>query len=321
MFLHLYGHKLASIVSMKLIKSAVILLVFSSSFSRAQGLKNADYSGQTPTETGKLADGTSVNYYATEGVAKRALVGKEFIYYKTVIEGAINSLDAGWINSPNWKRKYEWNYGEKYENGLNRLKSEDEKNYPNEFLISNVFQPAKGHPLYQFMLNKNDSLYQPMTAVTKPRDYLKKVQEYENNSPRMTINLHINDLFKANSIAAFTELDWKIKLKTPYKIYQRNDSIWYKNLDVSDQDAADMRFQKNTVYVVIGNPKSVDFSKGMSDGIQEYHLTTYPNKEQTALTRVDFIIIELTGHDESIKLFFDKIDWKKMDVVFKTKIK
>jgi len=306
---------------MKLFDFIVISLVIGHSTLNAQGLKNADFSDQTPAETGKLADGTVVNYYTIEGATKRSLVGKEFPYYKAVVEGAIVALDAGWINSPNWKRKYEWNYGEKYENGLNRLKLEDEKNYPNRFMINNVFQPAKGHPLYQFMLNKNDSLYQPMTAVTKPRDYLKKVQEYENNSPRMTVNLYINDLFKANSIAAFNELDWKVKLKTPYKIYQRNDSIWYKNLDLSDQDATDIRFQKNTVYIVIGSLKDIDFSKGMSDGIQEYHMIAYPNKDQTALTRVDLIIIELIGHDESIKLFFDKIDWKKMDAVFKTKIK
>ena len=298
-----------------------VFIIFSSTVSFSQGIKNADFSAQTSTETGKLADGTSVNYYVVEGKIERALVGKEFPYYKAVTEGAINGVDAGWINSPNWKRKYEWNYGEEYANGLFRLKYDDEKNYPNRFVINNVFQPAKGHPLYQFMLNKNDSLYQPMTAVSKPRDYLKKVQEYENNPPRMTVNIHINNLLKAYSIDAFRVLDWKVKLKTPYKIIQRNDSIWYKNLDPSDQDATDMRFQKNTVYIAIGSVKDIDFSKGMTDGIQEYRLITYPNKEQTALDRVDLIIIELIGHDESIKLFFNKIDWKKIDDVFKTKIK
>lgn len=306
---------------MKSFNIALILLVLTVNSSFSQGLKNTDFSDQTPSETGKLADGTPVNYYTIDGVIKRSLVGKEFPYYKAVSDGAINALDAGWINSPNWKRKYDWNFGEEFANGIFRLKTEDEKNEPCRFVIGNILQPAKGHPLYQFMLNKNDSLYQPMTAITKPRDYLYKVQHYENNPPRMAVNIHVNDLFKTISISEFKELNWKINLKTPYKIYQRNDSIWYKNLDPTDQDATDMRFQKNTIYVIIGSVKDVDFSKGMSDGIQEYRLTTYPNKDNVGLTRVDQIIIELTGHDESIKLFFDKIDWKKMDQVFKTKIK
>lgn len=298
---------------------SVMMLVASIGFS--QGIKNADFSEQTPSETGKLADGTPVNYFNIEGELKRAMVGKEFPYYKTATESIIVGIDAGWINSPNWKRKYEWNYGEKYANGLCRLKSEDDKNEPNRFVITNIFQPAKGHPLYQYMLNKNDSLYQPMSQVTKPRDYLWKVQNYENNPPRMAVNIHVNDLFKTTSISEFKELDWKIKLKTPYKIYQRNDSIWYKNLDLNDQDATDMRFQKNAVYVVIGSTKDVDFTKGLSDGIQEYRFVTYPNKENTGTARLDLIIIELIGHDESIKLFFDRIDWKKIDMAFKTKIK
>jgi len=286
-----------------------------------QGVKNADFSEQTPSETGTLAGGIPVNYYSIEGNTKRALVGKEFPYYKTVTEGFINAVNTGWINSPNWKKKYDWNYGEDYANGLFRLKTDDEKNYPNRFLITNIFQPAKAHPLYQYMLNKNDSLYQPMTAVTKPRDYLWKVQNYENNSPRISVNIHVNDLFKTISISEFKELSTKLPLKTPYKVYQRNDSIWYKNLDVNDQDATDMRFQKNTIYVMIGTLKDVDFSKGMTDGIQEYRMSTYPNKEKTDLARVDLVIIELTGHEESIKLVFDKIDWKAFDKVFKTKIK
>ena len=246
----------------------IVSLFFITNTTFSQQIKNADFSDQTGSESGNLQDGTPVNYLRFEGKT-RALVGKEFPYYKAVTEGAIIAVDAGWINSPNWKRKYEWKYGEEYSNGLFRLKSDDEKNYPCRFVITNVFQPAKGHPLYQYMLNKNDSLYQPITAVSKPRDYLKKVQDYENNSPRMTVNIHINDLFKTTSIAPFKELDWKIKLKTPYKIYQRNDSIWYKNLDPDDQDATDMRFQKNSVYIVIGSLKDIDFSKGMTDGIQK----------------------------------------------------
>lgn len=298
-----------------------LLVISNLCFSQGQGIKNADFSEQTPSESGSLKDGTPVNYFNIEGEIKRQLVGKEFPYYKAATESLIQGIDAGWINSPNWKRKYEWNYGEKYANGFCRLKSEDEKNDPNRFVITNIFQPAKGHPLYHYMLNKNDSLYQPMSQVTKPRDYIMKVQNYENNPPRMAVNVHVNDLFKTTSISEFKELDWKIKLKTPYKIYQRNDSIWFKNLDLNDQDATDMRFQKNAVYIVIGSTKDVDFTKGMTDGIQEYRFTTYPNKENTGTARLDLIIIELIGHDESIKLFFDRIDWKMIDKAFKTKIK
>lgn len=287
----------------------------------SQGIKNADFSDQTPSETGTLKDDTPVSYYNIEGEVKRQLVGKEFPYYKTASETMLIGIDAGWINSPNWKRKYEWNYGEKYANGFCRLKTEDEKNDPNRYVITNIFQPAKGHPLYQYMLNKNDSLYQPMSQVTKPRDYIMKVQNYENNPPRMAVNVHVNDLFKTTSISEFKELDWKIKLKTPYKIYQRNDSIWFKNLDLNDQDATDMRFQKNAVYIVIGSTKDVDFTKGMTDGIQEYRFTTYPNKDNTGTARLDLVIIELIGHDQSIKLFFDRIDWKMIDKAFKTMIK
>jgi len=306
---------------MKVFKSIIVGLLIANSFAFAQGVKNADYSDRTASETGTLADGTPVNYFTVEKKTVRQLVGKEFPYYKTVTEGLINAIDAGWINSPNWKRKYEWNYGETYVDGLFRLKTDDEKNYPNRFNITNIFQPAKGHPLFQYMINKNDSLYQPMTAVTKPRDYLFNVQKYENNPPRMAVNIHVNDLFRTVSISEFKELDWKVKLKTPYKIYQRNDSIWYKNLDLSDQDATDMRFQKNAIYIVIGSVKDVDFSKGMTDQIQEYRWVTYPTKDKIGTMRLDQVIIELIGHDESIKLFFDKIDWKKIDAMFKTKIK
>lgn len=306
---------------MKLYKSIIAGLLLTNSFVYSQGIKNADYSDRSATETSTLTDGTPVSYYNIEKKLVRQLVGKEFPYYKTVTEGVINAVDAGWINSPNWKRKYEWNYGETYTDGLFRTKMDDEKNYPNRFVITNIFQPAKGHPLFQYMINKNDSLYQPMTAVTKPRDYLFNVQKYENNPPRMAVNIHVNDLFKTVSISEFKELDWKVKLKTPYKIYQRNDSIWYKNLDPMDQDATDMRFQKNAIYIVIGSTKDVDFSKGMTDGIQEYRWVTYPTKDKTGTMRLDQIIIELIGHDESIKLFFDKIDWKKIDAAFKTKIK
>ncbi len=289
--------------------------------SRSQNLKNAEFPDLTPVETGKSAEGFPLNYYSVEGEIVRPMAGKEFPYYKSLNEGVLNSVNAGWINSPAWKRKFEWSYGENYSSGMCRKKVEDEKNYPNRFVLNNIFQPAKGHPLYQYFLNKNDSLYRPIGNVANSREYIIKVQDYENNSPRLAVNVHINDLFKTTSISAFNELNWPIKTKLPYKIYQRNDSIWFKNHDITDQDATDMRFQKNTIYVILGEVKDVDFTKGMTDGVDEYRMTTYANKERTAWARVDHVIIELTGHPESIKLFFDKIDWKLMEKAFKTKVK
>lgn len=289
--------------------------------SRSQALKNAEFTDLTPVENGKSVEGFPLNYYSVEGEVVRPMAGKEFPYYKAVNEGIVNGVNAGWINSPAWKRKFEWSYGESYPNGMCRKKSEDEKNYPNRFVLNNIFQPAKGHPLYQYFLNKNDSLYQPAGNVANSREYITKVQNYENNSPRLSVNIHINNLYKTTSISAFSELNWPIKLKTPYKVYQRNDSIWFKSHDVTDQDATDMRFQKNTIYVIIGAVKDVDFTKGMTDGVDEYRMTTYPNKENTSWSRLDHVIIELTGHPESIKLFFDKIDWKLMEKAFKTKVK
>ena len=44
-----------------------------------------------------------------------------------------------------------------------------------------------------------------MTAVSKPRDYLFNVQKYENNPPRMAVNIHVNDLFRTVSISEFKE--------------------------------------------------------------------------------------------------------------------
>ncbi|MDZ4665336.1 MAG: hypothetical protein SGJ15_10700 [Bacteroidota bacterium] len=306
---------------MKISTLLLVFLVLITNQFFSQGLKNADYSDRTASETGTLAGGIPVNYFTVEKKTVRQLVGKEFPYYKTVTEGLINAIDAGWINSPNWKRKYEWNYGEVYTDGLFRTKPDDEKNYPQRFVIGNFFQPAKGHPLYQYMLNKNDSLYQPSAGDGNSHDYQVKVQTYENNPPRMAVNIHINDLMRNTSISEYKELDWKVKLKAPYKVYKRNDSVWFKKIDAMDMEGNDMRFQKNAVYIVIGNIKEIDFSKGMTDGTQEYRWITYPNKEGTSLTRLDHVIIELIGHDESIKLFFDKIDWKKIDAAFKIKAK
>lgn len=302
-------------------KKLIFLSLFFTNFyvvlSQVQSIKNADFSDHTPSETGKLADGNTVNYYNIEGDLIRSMLGKEFVYYKTVIESIIVGVDAGWINSPNWKRKFDWNYGTTYANGMRRLKKEDEKNEPNRFVITNIFQPSKGHTLYQYMINMNDSLYKPMTAATKPRDYLWKVQNYENKTPRLAVNIHVNELFKTTSISGFKELDWKTELKTPYKVYKANDSIWYNNEDLSDQDANDMRFQKNTAYLIIGSSKDVGFTKGMNDDLQECFFMTYPITQNNGMARLNMIIIELIGHDESIKLFFDRIDWKKIDEAFK----
>jgi hypothetical protein len=294
---------------------------FISGIALAQMPKNADFSDRSPVESATLDGGMNVSYFGAEKQLVRPLNVKEYGYYKAVTENILNGVDAGWINSPNWKRKYEWNYGEVYMDGLFRTKTDDEKKAPQRFVIGNFFQPAKAHPLYQYMLNKNDSLYQPQAGQGNTREYQVKVQKFENNPPRMAVNIHINNLMRATSITEYKELDWKIKLKTPYKIYKRNDSIWFKSIDAMDMEQSDMKFQKNAIYIVIGAVKDIDFTKGMTDGTQEYRWTTYPNKEGTSTARLDHIIIELVGHDESIKLFFDKIDWKKIDAAFKVKAK
>lgn len=148
-----------------------------------------------------------------------------------------------------------------------------------------------------------------------------KVQQYENNSPRLAVKVHVNHLLKAVSISEFREMGTVLKLKTPYKVYQRNDSIWFKNADMYDMDATDMNFQKNTAYVFIGNTALTDFTKGMTEGTDEYSFHVLPEKSKSEWTRLDHIIIELTGHPESIRLFMDKIDWKSLDAAFKFKIK
>jgi hypothetical protein len=298
----------------------VFLLFAGLSFS--QFPKNMDFSDRSVAETGTVQGEATVNYYGAEKKLVRGLiVPKEYVYYKNSCELLMNGIDAGWINSPNWKRKYEWKYGEDYEDGLFRTKQDDEKMLPQRFVLNNVFQPAKAHPLFQYMLNKNDSLYQPQSGSGSSRAYQIKVQTYENNPPRMTVGIHINDMLKTTSISQYQELDWKVKLKTPYKVYKRNDSIWFRQTDAMDMENNDLRFQRNSVFICIGSIKDIDFSKGMTDGTQEYRLTAYPNKDANTLTRIDHVIIELTGHDESIKLFFDKIDWATIDKAFKVKAK
>ena len=305
---------------MRIFNTSLFLLITTFAFS--QFPKNMDFSDRSVAETGTVQGGATVSYYGAEKKLVRPLiVPKEYVFYKTSCEFLVNGIDVGWINSPNWKRKYDWKYGDQYEDGLFRTKKDDEKNLPQRFVLNNVFQPAKAHPLFQYMMNKNDSLYQPQAGEGVTREYQVKVQNYENNPPRMTIGIHINDMLRTTSISEYKELDWKTTLKTPHKVYKRNDSIWFRAIDALDMDQSDIRFQKNAVYIVIGSVKDIDFSKGMTDGTQEYRLTAYPNKEANSLTRIDHVIIELVGHDESIKLFFDKIDWKQIDKAFKVKAK
>jgi hypothetical protein len=307
-------------MNLRVLNTCGFLLLAVLSFS--QFPKNMDFSDRSVAETATVQGGSTVSYYGADKKLVRGLiVPKEYVFYKNSCELLMNGIDAGWINSPNWKRKYEWKYGEDYEDGLFRTKTDDEKVLPQRFVLNNVFQPAKAHPLFQFMLNKNDSLYQPQSGSGSSRDYQVKVQTYENNPPRMTVGIHINDMLRTTSISEYKELDWKVKLKTPYKVYKRNDSIWFRQTDAMDLENNDLRFQRNSVFIIIGSVKDIDFSKGMSDGTQEYRLVAYPNKEATTLTRIDHVIIELTGHDESIKLFFDKIDWTTIDKAFKVKAK
>jgi hypothetical protein len=301
--------------------TAVLFTLFFTASVSAQFIKNADFSEKTVVETLTVKDGRTLNYVSENGKTIRALAGKETPYYQQLSDKVLTAVNNGWINSPNWKRKSEWALQSEFSNGAYRSKAMDEENAASYFEFSNFFQPAKGHPLYQYFLNKNDSLYQPSAGERNSKAYLTKVQNYENNSPRIGVKVYINSLIKDKSISEFAEYNLPLRIKTPYKAYQRNDSVWFKNADMFDMNESDMNFQKNKVYVVLGNIKCVDFSKGISEGIQEYRLTTYPNKEKTDWMRLDHLIIELTGHPESIKLFLDKIDWKALDAAFKFKIK
>ena len=287
----------------------------------AQYIKNADFSESTVAETGNGKDGSLLNYVSANGKLKRTLAGKETPYYQKLTETILTAVNNGWINSPAWKRKSEWTLQSEYSNGVFRTKVEDQQNAPCHFEFTNFFQPSKGHPLYQYFLNQNDSLYQPSAGERNSKQYLVRVQNYENNSPRIGVKVCINSLLKDKSVSEFKELNVPLKVKSPYKVFQRNDSVWFKSADMFDMDESDMNFQKNTVYVVLGNVKALDFSKGITEGVQEYRLTTYPEKEKTEWMRLDHIIIELSGHPESIKLFMDKIDWKGLDAAFKLKIK
>jgi hypothetical protein len=301
--------------------SVLLLLFLCLTSLKAQFIKNSDYSDKTIAESITSKEGWLLNYVLEENKLRRALAGKETPYYQQLTDKILTAVNNGWINSPNWKRKSEWSVQPAFSNGVFRTKKEDEENTPCRLEFSNFFQPAKGHPLHQYFLNQNDSLYQPSEGERNSKKYLVKVQSYENNSPRIGVKVHINSLLKEKSVSEFAEVSLPLKLKTPYKVYQRNDSVWFKNADVFDMDATDMNFQKNTVYIIIGHLKGVAFSKGITDGTQEYRLTTSSNAEKTDRMRLDQLIIELTGHPESIKMFLDKIDWKALDATFKFKIK
>jgi len=288
---------------------------------QSQNLRNADYLDFNVTESGTADDGTPLNYYNIEGELRRALTGKEFIYYKTVIENAVNAMDAGWINNPCWKKRYDWRYGENISGGMYRAKKQDEDGSPNTYSINNTILPSKEHPLFEFFKKMNDSLYNPAVSVGKGAEHLLAVQYYENNSPRLDMNIHINHLFKTTSASEFEEKELRFKTKVQYKVFKRNDSIWYKNEDDKENDPSSYKFQKNTLYLVLGNYDAVGFTKGITEENIEYKMIVYPNKSNKTFRRVDHIIIELTGHDQSINLFLSKIDWKKLEAVFKLKSK
>ncbi len=287
----------------------------------AQTFKNADYLDYTVVETGKTDDGTPVNYYNIEGSIRRALTGKEYVYYKTVVENAVSAMDAAWINNPSWKKRYDWKYGEEISGGMYRTKKMDEEGAPNRYAINNTILPSKEHPLFNYFKKMNDSLYNPALNVGKGTEHLLAVQQYENNSPRLDMSIRINELYKTTSVSEITEQDMRFKTKVPYKVFKRNDSIWYKNEDDKENDPSSYRFQKNTLFLVLGNYDLVSFTKGITDETVEYKMFVSNNKTLKQFRRLDYIIIELTGHDESIKLFLSKLDWKKLEAVFKLKSK
>lgn len=305
--------------SMRLVVTLITVILFSGA-ALAQ-IKNSDFLDLTVVETGKADDGTPVNYVQGDKGLKRALTGKEYVYYKTVIENVVAAMDAGWINSPNWKKRYDWKYGEEITNGLYRTKKQDEDGAPNTFVINNTVLPGKGHPLYAYFLKMNDSLYNPANSVNNPEKHLMNVQNYENNSPRLDMTIHINHLLKVTSVSEFVEMDMKYKTKLQYKVFKRNDSIWYKNEDERELDPSSLKYQKNTMYIVIGEHDSIGFTKGITDEVVEYKMLGYPDNNDKQFKRIDHIILELVGHQESINLFLSKFDWKKLEAAFKTKVK
>ncbi|MGE0566550.1 MAG: hypothetical protein AB7O73_01260 [Bacteroidia bacterium] len=284
-------------------------------------LKNADFSEMASLGDGTAQDGMPVKYVSYDGKIARSLTGKEFTYVNNVNDLLLSGINSGWISTPNWKKKYSWRLDELYTIGLYREKSQDQALLPTAYSINNIIQPAKGHPLYQYFVNQNDSLYQPNTDVANTKAYLMKVQDFENNSPRLNVVLHVNDNFRVTSISDFEKEEMKLRLKSPYAVYHKNDSIWFKETDIISQENNELRFQKNSLIIIIGNPESISKGKGIVDGFSEYWMEASGKSGGEDVNRLNQIMIELTGHPKSIELFLNKINWKQIDKAFKYKLK
>lgn len=301
-------------------KTGIFIFLLCSGTLLSQDIKNANYLDLTVSKTGKAADGSELNYYNIEGTNQRALQGKEFIFYKTVIEAAVGSVDAAWVNNPNWKRRDNWNYGPEITAGLYRTEKSDELAIPSKFNIKNIILPGEKNPLYKYYHNQLDSLFNPKVHITKPREYTYKLQDFENNSPRIEVNIRINDNLNETSISKYTEVKWTLPIKMGYKIVQKNDSIWYFKENKNDQNSDDLRFQKNTIYIVLGNVKDIAFSEDFVPDIEaDLYKVTVPYTKATSTARLDNITIEVSGNNQTIKSFIDKIDWKKLEKQFKLK--
>ncbi len=303
------------------VKPSILIFLFLNGVVLSQEIKNANYLDLTVSKTAKAADGSELNYYNVEGTNQRALQGKEFIFYKTAVEGAVGAVDAAWVNNPIWKRRDNWNYGTDATSGVFRTEKMDELKNPNKFNIKNTILPGEKNPLYKYYQNKLDSLFNPKEHITNPREYTKKMQSFENTSPRLDVNVRINDNLNETSISKFAELKWTLPVKMAYKVVQRRDSIWYFKENVKDQNSDDMRFQKNTVFIILGNAKDVilseDYVAELDADIRKVMVPYSTTNPSTA--RLDNIVIEISGNNQSIKTFADKIDWKKLEKLFKAK--
>lgn len=286
---------------------------------QAQNIKNADYLDLPVVKTVSSPEGIELNYCLVDGNTQRAMSGKEYLFYKSVIEGVTAAVDVAWINNQQWKHRDPWNYGTEIINGLYRGLNDDEKNAASKFSIKNNFLPGEKNPLFTFYNNQIDSLFKPKNPVTSPREYFWKIQNFENNNPRLSINIYINHSLNETSISGFKAPKQSLKIKTPYKVLARKDSIWYHMADPEDQNSDDLRFQRHSVFVILGNVQDIVFNKLSKDDLFFEQLNISAAKNNTKWARLDNITIELTGHPESVKLFMEKIDWKKIDSLFKLK--
>jgi hypothetical protein len=284
-------------------------------------IKNSDFSELPVLGDGTAQDGMPIKYVSVDGKIARSLTGKEFTYSKQVLDLLLTGVNAGWINSPNWRKKYSWRVDDIFNQGLYREKSHDQSVIPTGFSVNNIIQPSKGHPLYQFFINQNDSLYQPSADIANTKEYLIKVQNFENNSPRLKVVVHVNNTFRETSITNFIKEDRKFKLKTPHDVYHRNDSIWFKDGDIINQENNELRFQKNSTIIVIGNIEGLNKGKGITEGFSEYWMQAVVKSGGEGVNRLDQVMIELSGAQESIELFIKKINWKQIDKAFKYKLK